>query len=255
MNSQATICSVWEDHWAGERFTRESIRKMVNRELRTSRWKATLMALERKFGSVKGLRTIELGSGKGDVSLLLAMAGADVSLFDCEERAFVSAREQFGYYGLSPGIVPGNLLDLDEKLVGRFDVAISWGVVEHFQRPVAFDACLAHRRAVHDGGMVIISVPNSWSLPYRLHKWCNERRGTWKWGLELPFSPIELKNIAHRMDLKNVHMHGSPIIRDFDQYLFHPVMGRLEKYLGLRTEVRSPLDRFFGQALTAFGEV
>ena len=103
--------------------------------------------------------------------------------------------------------------------------------------------------------MVIISVPNSWSLPYRLHKRYNERRGTWKWGLEIPFSPIELKNIAHRMDLKNVRLHGSPIIRDFDQYLFHPVMGRLEKYLGLRTEVRSLLDRFFGQALTVFGEI
>ena len=255
MNSQATIHSVWEDHWSGERFTRESIRKMVNREIRTSRWKATLKALERKFGSVKGLRTIELGSGKGDVSLLLAMGGADVTLFDCEEGAFVRACEQFGYYGLSPRTIVGDIFDLDDKLAGRFDVAISWGVVEHFQRPAAFEACLAHHRAVHDGGMVIICVPNSWSLPYRLYKWHNERRGAWKWGLEIPFSPVELKSIGHRMGLKNVWLHGSPIIRDLDQYLFHPVMGRLEKYLGLRTEVRSPLDRFFGQALTVFGEV
>jgi len=227
---------------------------MVNRESRTYRWKATLGALERKFGSVKGLRTIELGSGKGDVSLLLALEGAEVSLFDCEEAALAQARRQFGFYGLTPRTIVGDLFSLDEQLLGRFDVAISWGVVEHFHRPAGFEACLAHRRAVHGRGMVVISVPNAWSLPYRLHKWYKEMRRTWQWGLELPFSPVELKNIGHRMGLKNVWVHGSSIIRDFDQYLFHPVTGRLEKYLGLRTEVRTPLDPLFGQALTLFGQ-
>lgn len=255
MTSQASIPSVWEDHWSNEELPAESVRKMVNRELRTRRWKATRRALERQFGSVQGLRTIEMGSGKGDVSLLLALEGAEVSLFDREGSAFVRARQQFGYYGLSPRSILGDLVDLDRELVGRFDVAISWGVVEHFQRPAAFEACLAHRRAVRDGGMVVISVPNAWSLPYRLHKWYRQRRGTWKWGLELPFSPTELKNIARRMGLKNVRTHGSPILRDLDQFLFHPVLGRLEKYLGLRTEVPSPLDRLFGHALTVFGQV
>jgi len=177
-----------------------------------------------------------------------------VSLFDCEEKALVRAREQFGYYVLSPRTIVGDLFDLEKKLIGRFDVAVSWGVVEHFQRPAAFDACVSHRKAVHDAGMVIISVPNAWSMPYRLNKWYKEMRGAWKWGLELPFSPSELKKFARRMGLKNVWVHGSPIIRDFDQFFFHPVMGRMEKYLGLRTEVPTPLDRWFGQAITLFGE-
>ena len=254
MTSQTAARSIWEDHWSGEALAEQSVRKMVTREVHTHRWKATVRALRNKFGSVRGLRTIELGSGKGDVSLFLALVGAEVTLFDREEQAIERAQEQFGYYGLTPKAVVGDLLDIDERLDGQFDVAISWGVAEHFQRPAAFEVFLAHRRVIHDGGMVVISVPNCWSVPYRLNKKYKEMRGIWKWGLELPFSPYELKGIARRMGLKNVWVHGSPIIRDLDQFLFHPVMGRIEKYLGLRTEVRTPLDSLFGHALTLFGE-
>ncbi len=254
MTGQETTHSVWEDHWQTEQLTEQSVRKMVNRESRTWRWKTTINVLERKFGTVRGLRTIELGSGKGDVSLLLALAGADVTLFDYEPEALALAKDQFGCYDLTPKTLVGDLFESNGRLRGQFDVAISWGVVEHFQRPVAFQACLAHRRAIHEAGMVVISVPNALSVPYRLNKWVREVRRTWQWGLELPFTPTELRDIAHRMQLKNIQVHGSPVVRDLDQFLFHPVMGRMEKYLGLRTEVRSPLDTFFGQALTLFGE-
>ena len=254
MQSPAVARPVWRDHWRSEKLAGESVRKMVNRESRTRRWKATVAALEAKFGRIKGLRTIELGAGKGDVSLLLALAGADVTLLDCEQGALERAKEQFGYYDLAPKTIAGDLFSLDDDLLNQFDVAISWGVVEHFQRPAAFKACLSHREAVHDRGMVIISVPNAWSLPYRLNKWYRQKRKTWKWGLELPFSVPELRAVGQRVGLKNIRVHGSPVIRDLDQFLFHPIMGRMEKYLGLRTEIGSPLDRFLGHALTMFGD-
>ena len=245
---------VWGTHWRGEQVTRRAVEKMVNREQRTRRWLATRKALADKFGSLRGLRTIEMGSGKGDVSLLLALAGADATLLDYEADALVRGREQFACYGLAPETVVGDLFDVAPELLGRFDVAISWGVVEHFRRPEAVEACRAHLRAVHDQGMVIISVPNAWSLPYRLNKWYRELRGTWTWGLELPFSPVELREIGRRLGLRNVRVHGSPVVRDFDQFLLHPVMGRLERYFGLRTEVPSPIDRLLGHALTLFGQ-
>jgi len=253
MDTQSTTPSVWHDHWANEPLTPESVRKMVRREWRTCRWKATASALKQQFGRLAGLKTLELGSGKGDVSLLLAMAGAEVTLLDSEKTALQRAADQFGHYGLPFRAVPGSIFDLPVDLPGRFDAAISWGVVEHFPRPAAFQACLAHRQAVHAGGMVIISVPNSRSLPYRLNKWYRHRRGTWKWGLELPFAPAELKDIGRRLELSDIRVHGSPVIRDLDQFLFHPIMGRLEKHLGLRTEVPTPADRFLGHALTLFG--
>jgi hypothetical protein len=79
-------------------------------------------------------------------------------------------------------------------------------------------------------------------------------RGAWQWGLEVPFSPRELKGVGRRLGIKNVRVHGSSAIRALDEFLLHAVMGRLEKYLGLTTEVKTPLDRFFGHALTLFGE-
>lgn len=254
MKTRETGRAVWQNHWAGESLTRESVRKMVNRESRTCYWKATRDALVGKFGSLEGLKVIELGSGKGDVSLLLALEGADVMLLDREQQALQQAQQQFGYYGLKPQVVVGDIFDIHDGLKGAFDLAISWGVVEHFQRPVAFQACLSHRRAVHDQGMVVISVPNSWCVPYRLNKWCKHLTGTWKWGLELPFGPDELKIIGRRMGLKNVWVHGSSIVRDLDQFLFHPVMGRMEKYFGLKTELKTPLDPLLGHVLTMFGE-
>jgi 2-polyprenyl-3-methyl-5-hydroxy-6-metoxy-1,4-benzoquinol methylase len=246
---------VWKEHWETETITEESVRKMVNRELRTYRFKATLAALESKFGSVKELKTIELGAGKGEFSLLLALAGANVTLYDKEKKAFDLDRHQFSIYGLTPRTIKGDLLNPRDNLLGKYDVAISWGVVEHFPRPIAFEACLGHRRVIHEKGLVVICVPNAWSIPYRLNKWFQEVNGTWKWGLELPYSPIELRSVGHRMGLKNVWIHWSSVMRDLDQFLFHPVMGRIEKYFGITTERRTPLDRLFGQAITMFGEV
>jgi len=239
--------SVWRDHWASERLSCQSVRKMVRRESRTWRWKATVAALEAKFGRIEGLRTIELGAGKGDVSLLLALAGADVTLLDCEQGALERAVEQFACYDLTAKTIIGDLFNLDSGLLNQFDIAVSWGVVEHFHRPVAFKACLSHRRAVHDQGMVIISVPNAWSLPYRLNKWYREKRKTWKWGTELPFTVAELKSIGLRMGLRNIRVHGSPVVRDFDQFLFHPVMGRMEKYLGFELRSEALWTTFSGK--------
>jgi SAM-dependent methyltransferase len=76
---------------------------------------------------------------------------------------------------------------LDEAIVGdvetyplpsnEFDVVLCWTVLEHLERPrVAFENLA---RAVKPGGLLVIGVPNVWSLkgivtrltPYRFHVW------------------------------------------------------------------------------------
>ena len=59
----------------------------------------------------------ELGSGKGDISLLLALAGADVTLVDCEADALALAGRQFGTFGLQPRTVVADLFNLDVDLI------------------------------------------------------------------------------------------------------------------------------------------
>ena len=245
---------VWENHWSNLRLSGDAVTRMVRRAQATYRWQDTKQELEKTFGSIHGLKTIELGSGKGDVSLLLALEGADVALLDANEQSLIHARQQFAFFGLNPTVVTGDLFSLPIEIVERFQVAISWGTVEHFPRETAFRACVAHADAVCAGGLVAICVPNAWSLPYRLNKWYREVTGTWEWGLELPYSPLELREVGIKMGLKEIRLIGSSVVRDFDQFLFHPIMGRVEKYLGITTERRTPFDRMFGQAITLFGE-
>jgi len=227
----------------------------MHREDRTLRWRAIRDALERQFGQLRGLRTIELGAGTGDISLLLARAGARATLFDANERALEIARFQFGVFDLEPQIVLGDFLNLDRALWGQFDVAVSYGTVEHFRGDDRRLACKAHAEAVRPDGMVVISVPNAHCLPYRLNKWWQETRRTWIWGLEIPYSRAELARVAARIGLQRWHIHGSPFLRDWDQFLLNPLTQRLEKYTGFHFERRTPLDDYWGHALTLIGNV
>jgi SAM-dependent methyltransferase len=76
---------------------------------------------------------------------------------------------------------------LDEAIVGdvetyplpsdEFDVVLCWTVLEHLERPRVAFANLA--RAVKPDGLLVVGVPNVWSLkgiitrltPYRFHVW------------------------------------------------------------------------------------
>src|SRR6185503_5534760 len=78
---------IWSAAWDRHRVTPEAVRKLVGREQRTLRWQAIRTAFLARFGTLRGLRTIELGAGTGDISLLLALEGAAVSLLDASERA------------------------------------------------------------------------------------------------------------------------------------------------------------------------
>jgi hypothetical protein len=204
-------------------------------------------ALTEHFGGLHGLHTIELGAGTGDISLLMALEGAQVTLFDADEQALELAAFKFAVAGLKPDVCTGDFLNLDAALFGRYDVAASYGTVEHFAGPDRYLACRAHTDVVRPGGMGAISVPNAHCLPYRLNKWWQEWRGTWPWGLEIPYTRSELRRIADAL-----HLQGS-FLRDWDQFLFSPVGQRIYRYTGFHFERRTPFDPYWGHALTLIG--
>ncbi|MCK6553710.1 methyltransferase domain-containing protein [Candidatus Binatia bacterium] len=256
MNGTSTSRSqpgVWRAVWQDTHLTEEGVRKTIRREQRTLRWRAIRDALVRHFGGVRGLRTIELGAGTGDISLLLAIEGAVTTLLDANDRALDLARFKFGVAGLQPVCVTGDLLALDPELRGRFDVAVSYGTVEHFAGYDRELACRGHVAAVRPGGMVAISVPNAHCFPYRARKWWQETRGTWIWGLEIPYTRRELDRMASRIGLAQWFIHGSSFLRDWDQFLLNPVTARIERYTGFHFERRTPFDPYWGHALTLIG--
>lgn len=244
---------VWRSVWQGTHLTEEGVRKTIRREQRTLRWQAIRDAFVRHFGTLRGLRTIELGAGTGDISLLLALEGAETTLLDADDRALDLARFKFRVAGCEPRCVTGDFLALDPTLCGRFDAAVSYGTVEHFAGADRELACGAHVAAVHAGGMVAISVPNAHCLPYRLRKWWQETRGTWAWGLEIPYTRRELAAVAGAIGLTDWFIHGSSFLRDWDQFLLNPVTARIERRTGFHFERRTPFDAYWGHALTLIG--
>ena len=245
---------VWRAVWRDTQLTAEGVRKTIRREQGTLRWKAIRESFIGHFGTLDGLRTIELGAGTGDISLLLALEGANTTLYDADEQALELARFKFSVAGLEPQLCTGNFLNLGPGLHGRFDAAVSYGTVEHFAGKDRYLACRAHVEVLRPGGMVAISVPNAHCLPYRLNKWWQEMRGTWIWGLEIPYTRAELGRIASAINLHDWYLHGSSFLRDWDQFLFNPVTQRIQRYTGFHFERRTLLDPYWGHALTLIGK-
>ena len=246
---------VWDSVWRGTELTPIAVRRKFDRESKTLRWKAIRDSLCAQFGSLKGLRTIELGAGTGDISLLLASEGAVPTLLDANDRALTIARLQFEVMNFPANFITGDFFDLDPSLLGQFDAAVSYGVVEHFRGVDRILACKSHAKVLRPGGMVAISVPNAHCLPYRLNKWREEVTGKWVWGLEIPYTRKELDEVAREMGLESWFIHGSSFLRDWDQFLFSPITSRIFKYTGFSFEKRTPFDTLWGHAQTLIGRI
>jgi len=168
-STPAQIAAVWDRLWL---HTPDDAKDdaLIERERRSPRWSRITRELIRKFGSVQGLRTVELGSGRGDLSVLLAQAGAEVTLLDASDRALDQARRRFDRLKLNASFVRGNMMEPAGGLSKRFDLSLSSGVIEHFRGSDRTRVIRCHHDALAAGGMTAISVPHAWCLPYRLWK-------------------------------------------------------------------------------------
>lgn len=190
----ASAIQVWDGLWRNvPSDSRDDA--LIDRERTSPRWGFIRQLLTRQFGSLQGLRTIELGCGRGDLSVLLAECGAEVTLFDSSERALELAKSRFDRLGWRARFEQGDMLTLQNS-VAQYDVAASLGVVEHFVGETRSQAIRAHLYALRPGGMALISVPYRWCPPYRLWKAYLELRGWWPYGMEKPFGRRELVHRA-----------------------------------------------------------
>jgi len=188
----------------------------------------------KRFGRVEGLRVLELGAGRGDISYLLAKAGALVTLIDASEIALDQARAVFAGSGLNANFV---LADLFESEISQsFDVAMSFGLVEHFQGSERRRLFELHR----SGKLGFVSVPNALCVPYRLWKAAKEVLHSWPYGDEFPLTRWELRRdmLRHFRDV---------------QVFTTPLSYNVSRRLGLLPPLRLPIDSWFGYQLIACG--
>jgi len=196
---------VWDRVWQHE----PSLSKdnaLLDREKRSPRWSMILKRVQEHFGSIRELKTIELGSGRGDLSALLAQLGAQVTLLDANQHAHDQARHRFDRLGLTAMYVQNDMMGTLDDHQDKYDVSMSSGVIEHFEGPDRLQVIRAHYDVLRRGGLAIISVPHSRCAPYRLWKRYLEFRGCWPYGMEIPYSKSEMRKRANQAGLQQVQL-------------------------------------------------
>jgi SAM-dependent methyltransferase len=209
--------------------------------------------------SLDALRTIEIGAGAGTISAVFARRGAHVTVLDYSREALEANAVLFQDLGLRQESLLSDALNLPAHLLGQYDVAMSFGLAEHFEDGDRARIIRAHFDLLRPGGLAVITVPNRHCWPYRIWKARRERAGTWNFGLEIPFSRGELSDICRSIGVKTFHITGTPFLASFDFLLpFARWKRSIEKRVlkdkrfdpaRIVQERTSPLGRRFGYAL------
>jgi SAM-dependent methyltransferase len=246
MKQTATIAGteIWDRLWCHVPSV-EKDRASIERERRCPRWLRFRERLIAQFGQLTGLRTLELGSGRGDMSLLLAQEGAHVTLMDLSMKVLDQARRRFEGFGLEAEYVRADLLALPDAFRAKFDVSFSLGVVEHFRGSDRTRAIAPHAQALRPGGLTMISVPHAACLSYRLWKAYLELRGWWPYGMEIPYWKGELRRRAVEVGLTPVEHYAYGWWQSLGD---HWVKGVLRRNCDWSTR-RSVLDQSMGGVL------
>lgn len=131
------------------------------------------------------LTTLDLGSGHGENSAMLALRGKHTTLFDWSKENLQFSNRLFDALGKPATFVQGDMtkpLPLED---GSVDTIFSCGVFEYFTneqiREILKEAFRVAKKRV------IILVPNACSICYRLGMWHMKRTKNWPWGGERPF--------------------------------------------------------------------
>lgn len=196
--------AVWDQLWA-KNPSHSKDDAHLEREASSDRWTTIVDRIEKTFGSLKGLSSIELGSGRGDFSALLAPRGVKVTLLDASTKALDQAKHRFDRLGIDAQFTTGDLLGDLKPWRGQYDLSLSSGVIEHFKGANRSRVVSAHHEVLAPGGLSIMSVPNAWCVPYRVWKFYLELRGWWPYGMEIPYSPKELVRRARAEGFESVH--------------------------------------------------
>ena len=230
---------------------RYSIRKVLN----SLEWRRTKKLILDKFGSFKGLKSIEIGAGQGKHSVVLALKGVDVTVLDYSKSALEASKILFKRFNCKGKFILMDALNLDKKLLSKFDISMSYGTAEHFIGEKRTKFIKTHFDVLKKEGITFISVPNKLNLPYRTWMFLSQIFGKWRYGEEYPFSIWELKKIGNKIG-KDFSVFGSNLF--FTKFQF---IRRIKKfflgndgfYKSSKERFATPLDKYLSQTIIAFG--
>jgi 2-polyprenyl-3-methyl-5-hydroxy-6-metoxy-1,4-benzoquinol methylase len=209
----------WEHVWSlgGEASVAE-LHAEVEREERRDRAGLIREYVRGRQPSGRSLKVVELGAGSAIYSVILARLGAEVTAVDQSAEALARAGQRASAAGVALRLVEEDAVAFSAAHAGEFDVAMSFGTVEHFREPLRTEMCRAHARAVRPGGAVILETPNLLFLPHEALKRLLMLRKKWFLGYEGSFTRWEMRRMARLLGLVDIREHGTSAYHDTLRY-------------------------------------
>ena len=204
---------LWDGLW--KETSEEEDRYNLKKEENSIRWQRIEIEILKNFKSFKNLRVIEVGAGGGTNALLFGKRGAKITILDYSKNAIKRSKEFFKRNKCSAKFILADALKIPKKLNGKYDVAISFGLAEHFRGQDRINIIKSHLDLINRQGLILISVPNKRNPPYRIQKKILEVSGKWKVGEEYPFSRKEFKHIASKLAIKRFGFFGDSFFKSF----------------------------------------
>lgn len=237
---------LWNQIWSGSNQEEHDhdFWNWVRRESASVRNNKIRKFISDYVGDLKGLKVIEVGSGLGVYSFLFARLGADVTLMDYSEQALDLARKLFEENSLRAKFLLQDALKLNPVLYNQYDVAMSFGTVEHFKYPERLKIMETHVQLVRPGGAVVVSAPNLFFFPHEILKAYLQWQNKWGLGYEKAFHHGEFLKVARILRLKHSKIIGSAFLSDIQRYLrIYRSTSLIQKFLGLAPSTKSIQER------------
>ncbi len=206
--------SEWGEIWSR---TSNDISVELDRHRQSLLYRRILYYLEEKLSALNGKTTIEIGSGSGIYSLLFAQLGASVTMLDYSVDALKLAETNLKTLNLNAQLVQADAFNPPSD-IGQFDIAMSFGTVEHYRPPKRFAICKTHADLVRPGGVLLIETPNVAFLPHEILKFVLQHRNKWRFGYERCYSWTEMRNLGKKLNLNNIQIVGSSLRHDLREY-------------------------------------
>ncbi len=153
--------------------------------------------------SVKGITSLEVGSGTGIDSINLAQKGANVTCLDNSNNALDISKKLFKKYGVKGKFVNGDACNMCFE-DNSFDLVFNAGVVEHFKDPTQI---IQEMKRV-SSKYVMVWVPQTFHR-YTVKKKIAQARGKWPMPWETQYSIFGLKSLFKKNGIKPIDYLGS----------------------------------------------
>ena len=218
MNDKKSTKEYWDENW---RVAGEGMKSKKNGNFF---WQRLDSAFESVFSIIetKGLNLIEIGAGASEwLPKFNKKYHFNVSGLDYSEQGCERARSNLESAGIEGDIYLGDMFNPPNNLLGKFDVACSFGLVEHFSdTAVAVRACA---NFASPKGVVLTLIPNMTGLNGFFYRVLNRR----VFDTHVPLNLEQLVQAHVDAGLKpyvSCYLMGLPGVIDINRY--EPVLLR-----------------------------